>query len=627
GGVGNGGVGNGGVGNGGVGNGGVGNGGVGNGGVGNGGVGSGGVGGTGGNVCPEGSTGTNCATCVVYVSQLGGSDTNSGQTWAAAKVSLQAGVDAAFAQTAACDVWVAKGSYVPTYKADPFAAAKTATLLMRTGVALYGGFGGGELSLSARNVKTNVTTITGEIGTSAASDNLTHVVTSANGAKLDGFTVTRSSETAIVCGSGTLTIDNCTLTANQGTDSGGALNVTGTCSAKVANSNFTSNLVSGSVPRGAGIYVEGTGSLLVDGCSFSGNSGGALMSFIPVQIRNTSFENNTTSDFGASAYVVGGGTTTIDNCIFKGNKGGAGPAITTNTNQLIVRGSTFSNNAGVTTGAIKAGSLTVEDSTFTGNSAINPSGITAAGGAIYATGTVKIKRTSFNDNSVTAGNGSYGGALYCGPGCSATLATVTFHNNTAFGTGATSTYGTGGAISFNGSTMSLVNAEFTANRSRMGGGALHNGGNSASQLTVTSSTFYGNSSAAGSGGAIYNDAGSSTLLNSIFWGNTAFMQGNQVFNNGSATSTVRSSDVQGSGFSTNGNIDQDPLFASTVASALDLKLQSASPCKDHGGNADLPVDVLDLDGDNDASEVLPFDIDGTARVKGAIVDIGAHEAP
>jgi hypothetical protein len=104
------------------------------------------------------------------------------------------------------------------------------------------------------------------------------------------------------------------------------------------------------------------------------------------------------------------------------------------------------------------------------------------------------------------------------------------------------------------------------------------------------------------------------------------VQGNQVYNNGTATSAVRSCDVQGIGSSgSNGNIDQDPLFVSTSAGSLDLKLQSGSPCINKGANAELPADVLDLDDDSNVSEAVPLDIDGVARIQGATVDMGAHE--
>src|SRR6478609_1207418 len=145
---------------------------------------------SGGSGCAEGSTGPNCSVCVVYVNKTGGNDTNDGRTWATAKSNVQNGVDAAFANSSLCQVWVAQGSYVPTYMTDPFASAKTATLLLRAGVELYGGFAGNEHSLEARNIAMHVTTLTGAITIANKPDTLNHVVTAAAGGTIDGFTVT-----------------------------------------------------------------------------------------------------------------------------------------------------------------------------------------------------------------------------------------------------------------------------------------------------------------------------------------------------------------------------------------------------------------------------------------------------
>ena len=69
----------------------------------------------------------------------------------------------------------------------------------------------------------------------------------------------------------------------------------------------------------------------------------------------------------------------------------------------------------------------------------------------------------------------------------------------------------------------------------------------------------------------------------------------------------------------------------------DYRLSAGSPCIDAGGNAAVPADELDLDGDGDFDEPLPFDLDGHPRFvddpntpdTGAgeppIVDMGAYE--
>ena len=79
------------------------------------------------------------------------------------------------------EILVAKGTY--TLSTDG-----TDTFLLKKGVKVYGGFAGGETSLSARNWVDNVTTLDGQ-------GNAYHVVTGAEDAtpddtRLDGFTVT-----------------------------------------------------------------------------------------------------------------------------------------------------------------------------------------------------------------------------------------------------------------------------------------------------------------------------------------------------------------------------------------------------------------------------------------------------
>ena len=77
-------------------------------------------------------------TNVIYVSPSG-NDANDGLTWATAKRTVQAGLNAA---AAGDQVWVAAGTYVEN-------------ITLKSGVALYGGFAGTETDLSGRNWAAN----------------------------------------------------------------------------------------------------------------------------------------------------------------------------------------------------------------------------------------------------------------------------------------------------------------------------------------------------------------------------------------------------------------------------------------------------------------------------------------
>ena len=55
----------------------------------------------------------------------------------------------------------------------------------------------------------------------------------------------------------------------------------------------------------------------------------------------------------------------------------------------------------------------------------------------------------------------------------------------------------------------------------------------------------------------------------------------------------------------------------------------ASPCVDRGDNAAVPLDTLDLDGDGDTAEQLPFDLDWRFRFYDDpdMVDLGVGTPP
>jgi len=193
----------------------------------------------------------------------------------------------------------------------------------------------------------------------------------------------------------------------------------------------------------------------------------------------------------------------------------------------------------------------------------------------------------------------------------------------------------------------LINCAFVGNHGGHGGGAITGGdptlvnclliGNSALRgggidggtPTVTNCTFSRNS--AQIGGAMNFESGSESLLltNSVLWGDTP-----QEISIGDASATVTYSDIQG-GWAGEGNIDADPLFVDPDSG--DYRLQPCSPCIDAADNYSVPPDTLDLDGDGDTTEPIPFDLDGNSRFvddpatpdtgngEPPIVDMGAYE--
>ena len=105
-----------------------------------------------------------------YVNAANSAGKHDGKSWATAFASLQ---DALTANAA--EIWVAKGSYQP-------GKDHNATFQLHKGGAIYGGFAGYETVREQRDWQRNATILDG--------NSATHVVTGADDAILDGFTVT-----------------------------------------------------------------------------------------------------------------------------------------------------------------------------------------------------------------------------------------------------------------------------------------------------------------------------------------------------------------------------------------------------------------------------------------------------
>ena len=105
-----------------------------------------------------------------------------------------------------CAVWVAHGTYKVTTT-----TIRSATIQLRQQTALYGGFAGNETTFGTRDFATNETILSGDIGTAGDnSDNSNAVVSGADYATLDGFTVTGANGTAGLSSPATsLTVNNC----------------------------------------------------------------------------------------------------------------------------------------------------------------------------------------------------------------------------------------------------------------------------------------------------------------------------------------------------------------------------------------------------------------------------------
>ncbi|MCU7241951.1 MAG: cadherin domain-containing protein [Microcystis aeruginosa WS75] len=553
---------------------------------------------------------------VVYV-RAGAGGSNNGTSWTDAYTSLQ---DALAAAQSGDKIWVAGGTYKPTTGTD-----RTATFTLKNNVEIYGGFAGTETSFSQRNVSTNVTTLSGDIGTvNNTADNVYHVVTSnspANTAILDGFTISggnANGSTNQNIGGGIYIIvsnpilRNLIIENNNATSSGGGLYNTSSANYLLINSTFRNNTSA----SGGAIYNAGSSPTLTD-VTFTNNAatsqGGAIFNNGGTPIfNNTTFSNHTAASSGGAIYNASSNAV-FNTATFTSNTSstGSGGAIFNTGSNATFNTVTFTSNTSSTGsgGAIynETSLSTLNNVTFSQNRATN------SGGAIFNTSSISnITQGSFQQNRAGAGGAIYNSSSY-NSSLPISLTNVSFILNIADSD-------SGGAIyNTNGNNLQLINTTFSRNNAVGQGGAIYqianlNGGLS---TTITNSTFSGNAASSGSalfyGGSFVNFA---NLRNSIIWGNG----GTPIVNNGSITTTY--SIVQG-GFTGTGNLNVDPLFVDAIND--DLRLQSTSPAINAGNNASLPADARDLDGDSNITEAIPLDIARNPRVNGTNVDMGAFE--
>ncbi len=372
----------------------------------------------------------------VYV-DANATGSNDGRSWANAYNHLQD----AIAGLCPDVIWVAKGTYYPDRNsANPSGSgSRTATFQLKSGVAIYGGFAGGETSLNQRDPTANVTILSGDIGTPGNnSDNSCHVVTGSGTdptAILDGFTIT----------------DGNAVPPSIYFMGGGMYN--NTANPTVANCIFTAN----SALLGGGMYNEFASPTLTD-CSFSTNSAGGGAGMLNIgsnpTLTDCSFSTNSAAHGGGM--YNGGSNPTLTNCTFSGNsalgpdKGGGGMA-----------------NLG-------GSSPMVTNCTFTGNSA------EYAGGGIYNEfSNPTVSDCAFSENSAN----NYGGGMYrIDSDYLLTLTNCTFNGNSAVLDG-------GGMYNTDSYDLELFNCTFSGNSAgNYGGGFFEDG----TDMFVVNCILWGN---------------------------------------------------------------------------------------------------------------------------------------
>lgn len=250
-----------------------------------------------------------------HVSSSGGNQ--DGLSWPTAFTSLQS----ALAKASAGDqIWVAAGTYSP----DP--ADRDVSFELKKEVAVYGGFSGTEAALEQRDWIANTTVLSGDIGNGDKTKNTVTIVKGADGAVLDGFTISGAYST----GQSRMHLLPSDISKNDMAVGGGMRNFK--VSPVVRNCVFTGNYS----PKGGAVYNVQDASASqarFENVIFSGNTaqmrGGAVsndLGAMPVFI-NCQFLDNTSLDKGGALYDDFAASPILLNCLFRGNRAVSAAAI------------------------------------------------------------------------------------------------------------------------------------------------------------------------------------------------------------------------------------------------------------------------------------------------------------
>ncbi len=318
---------------------------------------------------------------------------------------------------------------------------------------------------------------------------------------------------------------------------GGAIELHNGATATIFGSTFSGNFSRSGGAIFNDTYKNAVSTAAVEGCVFDTNSadyqGGAIYNYATMTVADSVFSGNSVIDTGTNSWTSFGGAVantkngsmTVTGGTFSSNSAVQGGAIATfidfgssDTANLTVSGATFADNAASYGGGIYiqtgiSDMTSIADTDFSGNTA------GWGGGAVcQCFGPLSVTGGTFTANS--AGNDGGAIAVWDSGNTAATVSGAVFDSNTA---------AFGGAISYSYASVSLAvsGCVFTGNggETTEQGGALWIDPTSSGVVTVSGSTFSGNS--AKEGGAVWN--GGNMKLENIVLATSS----DTVYNNGS----------------------------------------------------------------------------------------------
>jgi hypothetical protein len=323
------------------------------------------------------------SAATIYVDANLGSGANNGTSWANAYQGPTGLVAAIQAAQPGDQIWVADGVYRP----GPVGSDRALTFVPKNGVAIYGGFAGGETLLSQRDWTVHVARLSGDIANNDAAfpsvtgwgENAYHVVTGNlrdASAVLDGFTVTDGDANGaptdadkgggVLCVSGSPTFRNLTVVNNRALYGGGGVYVR-SANPTFTDCRFTANDASS---FGGGVDVESPAAPTFSRSWFSANTG----------------------DAGGAVDITGAACTPVfSNCVITGNNasgvsGGGAMLVTGGATVDVINCTVYANSASITIGGIRTSSATtrISNAVIWGNT--GPGGSTLnqqLGGSTY----------------------------------------------------------------------------------------------------------------------------------------------------------------------------------------------------------------------------------------------------
>ncbi len=284
------------------------------------------------------------------------------------------------------EIWVTAGTHKPAIGTD-----RHATFQLKEGVAIYGGFAGTETARDQRDPLVNIVILSGDlngddIGFTNNDENVYHVVTGANNATLDGFTIVAGNAANVdvgpSCGGGMYneysnpTLTNIIFRGNWARCGGGMYNDRQS-NPMLVNISFNGN----SAMWGGGMYNDRQSNPILVNVTFNGNSatesgggmynygsnpaltnvtfsvnsavyagGGMENHFSSPALTNGTFNNNSAGFYGGGMGNEYGSNTQIRNTIFWENTAPTGT-------QIYNSGSTLSVSDSVVQGGCSAGSI------------------------------------------------------------------------------------------------------------------------------------------------------------------------------------------------------------------------------------------------------------------------------